>query len=348
MKKINCFCIIFVFLLIAGCSKSTATQSTSASSSTTSSGVSGPTYELTFANSTAETHPMNLACLDLIKLIEERSGGRFHFTNYPNSTLGEDVDMFEMIQNGSLDFALNSGSVGNTSKMFPALQLPFMYSDWDHYLEVIQSDVTKELLNNFDIDPVKVLAVYDAGYRHLVLTGKPIENMNDFRGQKLRVAENPLHIAIFQALGSSPTPLTYGEIYSALQNKLIDSLEMDLSAILLNRYYEVAKTVELTGHFTWPGICSVNRKLWDSFSPEDQDMIQQAAWDVMAMNVATIQKREAEIRDQLTKDGVNFVVPNQELTMAMQEATKSVVDTYSQTNQYTKKFVEYAFSTQKK
>jgi tripartite ATP-independent transporter DctP family solute receptor len=347
MKKLSVL-IVFVFLLVIGCSKRSADPSADSSSNAAGRGSSGPVYELTFANSTAETHPMNLACLDLIRLIEERSNGRFHFTNYPNSTLGEDVDMFEMIQNGSLDFALNSGSVGNTSKMFPALQIPFMYSDWDHYLEVIQSDVTKELLENFDIAPIKVLAVYDAGYRHLVLTGKPIETMNDFRGQKLRVAENPLHIAIFQALGSSPTPLTYGEIYSALQNKLIDSLEMDLSAILLNRYYEVARTVELTGHFTWPGICSVNKRIWDSFSPEDQEMIQQAAWDVMAMNVATIQQREAEIRDQLTKDGVNFVVPNQSLVAAMQNATKPVVDTYSQTNQYTRRFVEYAFSTQKK
>ncbi|MFZ7133265.1 MAG: TRAP transporter substrate-binding protein [Eubacteriales bacterium] len=315
---------------------------------TPASGSEGETIQLRVANVTQVDHPMNKAVEFFIEKIKEESDGRIEITNYPARQLGDDRELFEQVQQGSLDMALiSAGPVGSTTELAAALQLPFMFEDWDQWMDVMTNEVTTDLLSEFDTLSVKALTVYDSGFRHFVAVDKPITSTDDLKGLKFRVAETPLHIGIFEALGASPTPLAYGEIYTSLQNKVIDGLEMDLPAISMEKHYEVAKNVTLSRHFTWPAIFMMNLDKWNSLSAEDQQLFNDCAMAVMSENVAYIQEQEEAAMKVLEDNDVTVTELTEEQKQAMVEATKAVTEEYTAKNPKIAAFAEYANSLKK-
>ena len=259
MKKVlSVLLVIAIVFSVAACGKAESDDKTTDGAA--------KTIKLRVANVTQVDHPMNKAVESFIEKVEERSNGRIEITNYPARQLGDDRELFEQVQQGSLDMALiSAGPVGSTTELAAALQLPFMFDDWDQWMNVMTNKVTADLLGEFDQFNVKALTVYDSGFRNFVSVDKPITSIADFNGKKIRVAETPLHIGIFKALGASPTPIPYGEIYTSLQNKVIDGLEMDLPAIVMEKHYEVAKNVTLSKHFSWPAIFMTIRMYGNPF-----------------------------------------------------------------------------------
>ena len=212
---------------LAACGNS-ASNPPPAASSAGGSSASGQTYNWRIACVTAENHPMTKACMDFADRISEATDGRVNITVYYARQLGDDREITEQVMNGSLEMAFPSaGPVGNFSPKTYAYQLPFMVKDWDQYVSLCQSDEAADLLEGIGSDlGVKALATWNSGFRHLLAVDKPIASPEDAKGLKFRVAETQLHIDIFKALGGSPTVIAYGDIYTALQNKVIDALEM--------------------------------------------------------------------------------------------------------------------------
>jgi tripartite ATP-independent transporter DctP family solute receptor len=298
------------------------------------------------ANVTQVNHPMNKGCEFFIKKIQAKSEGRITIRNYPARQLGDDRELFEQVQQGALDMALVSvAPVGSTSNLAAAFQIPFLFEDFDHWLKVMQSKETADLLDGFAVNNVKALALYDSGFRHAVTVNKEIHMPADFQGLKFRVAETPMHIAIFKALGAAPTPIPYGEIYSSLQNKVIDGLEMDLPAIVMEKHFEVVKFLTLTKHFTWPGIFVVNLKKWNSLSPEDQKLFKECAMEAMVDNVNYIKELESRSLAEITSKGMTVFDLKPEERAAMIEATKAVAEDYMAKDQRITNFVNYARSS---
>lgn len=296
-----------------------------------------------FANVTQVNHPMNKGCEFFINKIQDRSNGRITIRNYPARQLGDDRELFEQVQQGSLDMALVSvAPVGSTSDLAAAFQIPFLFEDFDHWLKVMNSQATADLLEGFSVNNVKALALYDSGFRHAVTVSKGIHMPADFRGLKFRVAETPMHVAIFSALGAAPTPIPYGEIYSSLQNKVIDGLEMDFPAIIMEKHFEVAKFMTLTKHFTWPGIFMVNLDRWNSLSPEDQRLFKECAMEAMAENVAYIKGLESSALEEIQAKGMTVSELTPEERAAMIAATQNVADEYMAKDPRIGNFVNYA------
>lgn len=301
--------------------------------------------KLRIANVTQVDHPMNKGCELFAKKIDESTNGRIKITNYPARQLGDDRELFEQVQHGALDIALVSAApVGSTSILAAALQLPFLFNDWNQWLKVMNDKVTEDLFAGFEKNNVKALAAFDSGFRHVVTVAKPVHSVEDFKGLKFRTAESPLHVDIFKSLGASPTPIPYGEIYTCLQNRVIDGLEMDLPAIIMEKHYEVAKFVTLTKHFTWPGILMVNLKLWNSLSVEDQQLFAKTAKEVMAEMIGYIKSQEAKSMDTLKANGITVIELSKEQRQGMINATQGVVEEYVQKDPTIKAFYEYANS----
>lgn len=299
-----------------------------------------------FANVTQVNHPMNKGCEFFIEKIQAKSNGRISIRNYPARQLGDDRELFEQVQQGALDMALVSvAPVGATSNLAAAFQIPFLFEDFDHWLKVMQSPATAALLDGFQANNVKALALYDSGFRHAVTVSKQIHMPADFKGLKFRVAETPMHVAIFTALGASPTPIPYGEIYSSLQNKVIDGLEMDFPAIVMEKHFEVAKFMTLTKHFTWPGVFMVNLDKWNSLSPEDQKLFKECAMEAMVDNVNYIKSLESSALAEIKSKGMTVFELKPEERAAMVEATKKVAEDYMAKDPLITNFVNFARSS---
>ncbi|MEA4942611.1 MAG: TRAP transporter substrate-binding protein [Oscillibacter sp.] len=322
---------------LAACGSSASTSSSAPSSagasggSASSSSASGKTYDWRIACVTAEDHPMTKACMDFADKVSTATDGRVKITVYYAKQLGDDREITEQVMNGSLEMAFPSaGPVGNFSPKAYAYQLPFMVTNWDQYLSLSQSDEAAALLDGIGSDlGCKALATWNSGFRHLLSVDKPINSPEVTKGLKFRVAETQLHIDIFKALGGSPTVIAYGDIYTSLQNKVIDALEMDIPAILMEKHYEVAKYLTLTGHFTWPGICLINQACWDSLSKEDQAAFEQAAEETLQDNVKYVQQVEDEDLKELESNGVQVTQMSDEMLSAFKDAEKPVIDKYS-------------------
>ncbi|MCG0278511.1 MAG: TRAP transporter substrate-binding protein [Thermanaeromonas sp.] len=329
---------VFTLLpLLAGCSKKAEENKPGEPSAKQG------TINMRLANVVQPTHPMNVAAEKFAKKVEAKSNGRIKITIYPARQLGDDRQLFEQVQQGSLDMAeISAAPIGGTSPIVSALQLPWLFTNWDQYLKVMKSDAVDKLLKGLEKNNVKPLAVYNAGFRHFVTVAKPVEKPDDLKGLKFRVAETPLHVDIFKALGASPTPMAYGEIYSGLQNKVIDGLEMDLSAIQMEKHYEVAKYVTLSRHFTWPAVLMINLNRWNSLSPEDKKIIEEAAKEVIEENVKDIQEIEQRVIAELRSKGVSI----SELSSVEPfiQATKGVYDKYMAQDPAIAEFVKYVQS----
>jgi tripartite ATP-independent transporter DctP family solute receptor len=311
--------------------------------STSASAQDKPEIKWRFANVTQVNHPMNKGCEFFIEKIQTRSNGRITVTNYPARQLGDDRELFEQVQQGSLEMALVSvAPVGSTSDLAAAFQIPFMIHNWDQWLKLVNSPAAEAVFDGFSANNVKALAAYDSGFRHTLTVDKAVRVPGDYKGLKFRVAETPMHIAIFSALGASPTPIPYGEIYSSLQNKVIDGLEMDLPAILMEKHFEVAKNLTLTGHFTWPGIFMINLDKWNSLSPEDQKLFIECAKEAMVDNVAYIQKLEEESMAELKAKGFNVIELTPEARQQMVDATSEVSTSYKAKDPRIAAFADYA------
>lgn len=265
-----------------------------------------PSYEWSMAVVTAEKHPMTIACNTFADNLKELSDGRIKVNIYYGGQLGTDPETCAQVIDGTIEMALPcTGNLGSFSKLVYAYQLPFMITNWDQYKALAQSQEAQDLYDAIgDELGCKVLANWDAGFRHLLSVNKPMDSVSAMQGMKFRVGQNDLFISVFSALGANPTVIPYGEIYSSLQNKVIDGLEMDISAVWMEGHYEVAKYYTLTSHFTWPGLCVINNDVWNSLSDEDKAIVEAAVDKTLADNVAYIEEIEEETMQKLLENGV--------------------------------------------
>ena len=336
MKKLRLAVIALVSagLLLSGCGSSTGSKDQKQ-------GAAAVTLRL--GNVVQKDHPMNVACEKFAQKVAAKSNNRIKITVFPARQLGDDRQLFEQVQQGALDIAeISAAPMGSTTPLATALQMPFLFTSWDQYLKVMKDPVTDKLLGGLEKNQVKGLAVYNAGFRHLVTVKSPVAQPGDMKGLKFRVAETPLHVDIFKALGASPTPMPYGEIYSGLQNKVIDGLEMDLSAIMMEKHYEVAKNVTLSKHFTWPAILMMNMNKFKSLSPEDQKIIMDSAKEVIDENVKDITSIEQKaVADLKTKGVVLKDLSDAELAPFV-AATKDIEAKYAAQDPIVAEFVKKA------
>lgn len=298
---------------------------------------------LKVGNVVQKDHPMNVAVEKFAQKVAAKSNNHIKIIIYPARQLGDDRQLFEQVQSGALDMAeVSVAPMGATTPLVTALQMPFLFTNWDQYLKVMNDPVTDKLLAGLEKNQVKGLAVYNAGFRHFVTVDKTIGQPSDIKNLKFRVAETPQHVDIFKAIGASPTPMPYGEIYTGLQSKVIDGLEMDLSAILMEKHYEVAKNVTLSKHFTWPAILMINLNKFNSLSPADQKMIVDSAKEVVAENVKDIGEIEKKAIAELKNKNVNLKDFGDAERAPFIAATKDIEGKYSSQDPLIADFVKVA------
>ncbi|WP_099092776.1 TRAP transporter substrate-binding protein [Bacillus weihaiensis] len=261
--------------LLAACGSNSASENAENGGSSES----AEAVSLRLAHNQPEDHPVHTSLMELSTLTEENSDGNVKIELFPNGQLGQERDVIELVKSGTLDMAKVSASALEAfDSNYAIFSLPYVFQSKEHYYEVMDnSEAVQEIFQGTKDDGFVGIGWYDAGQRSIYTADKKVESPADMNGMKIRVQESPTSISMIEAMGGAPTPMSYGEVYTSLQQGVIDGAENNETALTNSKHGEVAKAYTYTEHQYVPDVLIVSTKMWDKLSEDQQKAIQDAA-----------------------------------------------------------------------
>ncbi|MEL6133173.1 MAG: TRAP transporter substrate-binding protein [Bacteroidota bacterium] len=271
-------------------------------------------------------HPVHQGMLFMAKRLVEKSNGKLRIEIYPSSQLGGERQCLELLQIGSLAMTKVSAAVmENFSPKIQVLGLPYMFRNRAHTYAVLDGQIGQELLEDSERYWLRGLAYFDAGYRSFYTKERPIHSPDDLEGLKIRVMESPVSMNLVRSLGGSPTPISWGELYTALQQGVVDGAENNPPSFYTSRHYEICKYYSLNEHTAVPDILVVGKVAWQSLSQEEQQWLMEAAYEATIEQRKLWQAAEKEALAKVQKQGVEIIRPGKE---AFFEKTEAMLESY--------------------
>lgn len=267
---------------------------------------------LKLAHTLDPKHPVHLAMEFMGQKIREKSGGTVEIQIFPNGQLGSEQECIELVQQGAL--AITKTSAAPLEGFVPELALfgvPYIFRNEEHYWKLIHSDLGKQLLSAGEAKGIRGLCYYDAGARSFYTVKRPILKPSDLSGMKIRVQQSKTAMDMVQALGGSPTPVPFGELYTALQSSMVDGAENNAPSFYTNRHYEVCKHYSLDEHTRVPDLLLVSTKVWNELSPQVQLWLQQSADESSEYQRKLWQQETDRLLELIQQEGVQIHRPDQ-------------------------------------
>lgn len=272
----------------------------------------------------ADVHPADyptvMAVQQMGKALAEQSKGKLGVKVYPAGALGTEKDNIEQLRIGGLDMMrINVAPLNSVVPETIATGLPFVFRSTEHMRKVLDGPIGDEILKSMESQGLVGLAFYDSGARSFYSTKKPIKTVADMKGLKIRVIQSDLFVAMVEALGANPTPMPYGEVYTALKTGIVDAAENNWPSYDSSRHFESAKFYSQTEHSLAPEVLVFSKKVWDTLPPADQAMIRKAARDSVPYMRQLWDEREVKARKTVEAAGsqVNAIANKQEFIDAM-------------------------------
>lgn len=228
---------------------------------------------------------------------------------YPQGTLGSEREVYEGLQLGSGASCTVSGSaiLNNFDQRIGVLDMPYLWKDYDHVHRVLDGEVGRDLAAGLEKQGIVVLAWLDSwGYRNIVTRNKPVKRPEDLKGLKIRTIPTPVYLASLRMMGTDPSPMSWGETYTALQTGVIDGFEQASAILVAERFYEVTKHITLTRHLFGPLAMCYSKAHWDRLSPADQAVIRRAAEQARDQERARALERETAAMALLREKGMQI------------------------------------------
>jgi tripartite ATP-independent transporter DctP family solute receptor len=257
------------------------------------------------------THPVHLGMVDMAERLEAKSGGRARIEIFPGAQLGTERELLELLQIGSLGMTKVSSSV--LEQFVPAFRvfgLPYLFRDDAHRFTVLEGPVGRQLLLATGSVWLRGLTYYDAGTRSFYTTGRAIEHPRDLRGLKIRTQESATAIRIINLLGGAATPIAFGELYTALQQGVVDGAENNPPSYHTSRHYEVARFYSLDEHTAVPDVLLISSTVWEDLDPQIQQWLQQAADESHEVQKRLWQEATERALAEMRAAGVSVVHPD--------------------------------------
>jgi len=244
------------------------------------------------------SHPVHKAILYMGERLKEKSGGKYRIEVYCSGQLGTEREYVELLQIGSLGMTKVSSSVleGFVHK-FNIFSLPYLFRDDEHRAHVLDSEIGRQLLLEGQKFWIRGLCYFDAGSRSFYSKARPINSPDDLRGLKIRTQESTTSLQMVQVLGGSATPIAWGELYTALQQGIVDGAENNPPSFYLSHHYEVCKYYALDEHTSVPDVLLISTEVWNDLPPQAQQWLQESAdeaavyerelWKIATQNALT-------------------------------------------------------------
>lgn len=310
MKKIMAFVLLIVLLF--------------------SIGVQAENITMRLADNQPDGYPTVIGAREFARLVEERTDGRIKIEVYPGGILGDESSTIENIQFGAIDFVRTSISpMANFEPAMHVLSLPFLYPSGDYMFQVLESEIGEGILEGLRGHGIVGLTWYDAGARSFYTRNTVVRSPEDLAGLRIRVQESELYMDLVKALGASPTPIAWGEVYSALQTGVVDAGENNFPGWYSNSHHEVAPNFVVNEHSRIPELIIMSKITWDSLSPDDQQIIKQAALDSTVVQREAWAEMEKEAEENAIADGATVTYLTAEEKQAFQDAVMHLYSKYS-------------------
>ncbi len=257
------------------------------------------------------THSVHKAMVYMGERLREKSGGKLELQIYPSGQLGSERGCLELLQIGSLPMTKVSAAVmEGFIEDYKVLGLPYIFRDKEHSYQVLDGEIGKQLLLSGEDIWLRGLCFYDAGSRSFYTKDKPVNTPDDLKGLKIRVMKSITATNMVKALGGSPTPISWGELYTALQSGVVDGAENNPPSFYLSHHYEVCKYYSIDEHTTIPDVLLVSTIVWNKLSDEEQGWFQEAANESAVMQRKLWEESEKEALERVKEAGVTIVYPN--------------------------------------
>lgn len=261
-------------------------------------------------------------------VLRVKSNGKMKIQIYPSEQLGTERQCLELLQIGSLDMTkVSAGSLENFSPNIKVFGLPFLFRDRQHSYSVLDGPIGRDLLYGTEKYWLKGLAYYDAGARSFYTKEKKINSPEDLDGLKIRVMESKTAFDMVKALGGSPTPISFGELYTSLQQGVVDGAENNPPSFYLSRHYEVCKYYTLDEHTILPDVLLMSTHIWDSFSDKEREWLSQAVKESITEQRKLWTKSEKQSLDAVKEAGVEIIIPDKTL---FSEKSKKILESYKE------------------
>jgi len=269
--------------------------------------------ELKLAHGLPTDHPVHHAMVFMAERTGELSGGKLTVEVYPAGQLGSEQQCVELVQIGSLAITkVSAAALESFAEAYKVFGLPYIFRSKDHFFNVLDGDIGNDLLVSTEDKWIRGLCYYDAGSRSFYTKTKPITHPDDLSGMKIRVMQSITAVEMMRALGGSATPISWGELYTALQSGVVDGAENNPPSLYTSRHYEVCKYFSLDEHTSIPDVLIISQKTWDKLSPKEQEWLQQAADESAILQRKLWADSEILSLEEVKKAGVEINYPDKQ------------------------------------
>jgi len=272
--------------------------------------MSGTKY-LKLAHGLDSSHPVHKGMVYMQEKLAEKSGGALQIEIYPSQQLGTERQALELLQIGSLAMTKVSGAVMESfAPRIKCLSLPYVFRDREHTYKVQDGKVGRDLLVQSEKFWLRGLGYFDAGQRSFYTKDKPINTPDDLVGMKIRVQESVMAMSLVKALGGAPTPISWGELYTALQQGVVDGAENNPPSFVSSRHYEICKYYSLNEHTAVPDLLVIGTVAWNNLTPQEQQWVQEAADEAVGYQRKIWVEAEQEALETVKAAGVTVSRPD--------------------------------------
>lgn len=270
-------------------------------------------------------HSVHIAMEFMAQRVAQLSDGKLQIQIYPGGVLGSERESLELLQLGSLDITkVSAAAMEGFVEEYKIFGLPYIFRDKQHAFSVLDGPIGTSMLAKGEQFWLRGLCFYDAGARSFY-TSTPIHKPEDIKGLKIRVMQSITAVEMIKAMGGSATPVTWGELYTALQSKVVDGAENNPPSFYLSHHYEVSKYYTLNEHTMIPDVLIMSTHAYDKLTDQEKEWLNQAVKESIVVQRKEWQKSEDESIASLIKEGVEIIKPDKQPFI---DATKKVYDIY--------------------
>jgi tripartite ATP-independent transporter DctP family solute receptor len=259
----------------------------------------------------ADVHPLDYPTVMTVKkigeIVSQKTGGKYNVKVFGNSSLGSEKDTVEQVKIGALDMVrVNTAAFHGIVPESMVPSFPFIFRDINHFRHAMNGPAGDDILAAFDKAGFVGLALWESGARS-IYAKKPVRNLADVKGMKIRVQQSDLWVSLAQAMGANPTPIPMAEVYTALKTGLVDAAENNYPSYETAKHYEAAPVYSETQHVMAPEVLVFSKKVWDTLSVEERKIIRDAVKETIPYYIDLWSKKELASKDAAKKSGATFV-----------------------------------------
>jgi TRAP-type transport system periplasmic protein len=263
---------------------------------------------------------------EFAKRANAKLGSKAKVVVYGSSQLGGDKELMQKLKLGTVDIALPSTVMSSEADIFGVFEMPYLVKDREHMKRIEKDVFWPKIAPEAEKKGLKVIAVWENGYRHITNSRKPINTPADLQGIKLRVPEGKWRVKMFQTYGANPSPMKFSEVFTALQTGVMDGQENPFTQIYSAKFHEVQKYISLTGHVYTPAYATVGAKKWATLPADVRQVLEATAKETQGFVYEKAAKDEGELLAKIKAAGVAVNTPNKD---AFVKASAPVYEEFS-------------------